>query len=114
MLGVKLDAVAVPPCVFDTVFTSVSVATWSLLVIVQVAFWPGVSVTVPFAAQSPPHAPAVYPARLVSVAVCAPAPSVTAVPQVVAVPSMLGVKFADVALPPCVFDTVFTSVNVAD
>jgi len=59
MLGVKLDAVAVPPFVFETVFTSVSVVGWSLLVIVQVAFWPGVSVSVPFAAQSPPQEPAV-------------------------------------------------------
>ena len=51
--------------------------------------------------------------KLDSVALCAPALSVTAVPHVVGAPSMLGVKFADVAVPPCVFDTVFTSVNVA-
>ena len=37
---VQLVGDAVPPPVLTTVLTSVSVAAWSLLVIVQVAFWP--------------------------------------------------------------------------
>ena len=36
----KLLMVAVPPPVFTTVLTSVSVAAWSLLVIEQLALWP--------------------------------------------------------------------------
>ena len=64
----KAEAAAAPPSSLVMVLTSVSFGATSLLLMVQVAFWPGASVR--FAPESVPaeqlHALAVYPGTVAS------------------------------------------------
>src|SRR5678815_4977297 len=71
-------------------------------------------VTVPPAAQSPPQAEALYPASVVSLAVCCtPGVTLTNVLQDTALPSMNRAKSFATAVPPLSLTTVFTSLNRA-
>ena len=60
-LNVQFAAVAVPPLLFITFFTSVRDGAISSFVIVHILFSPGSNVIVPFTLQSPLHADARYP-----------------------------------------------------
>src|SRR5439155_887805 len=106
----KLATCLVPPPVFTTTFTTVSLGCRNVFVIVHVFESPAASDTLPLVAQSPVIA-ATYAASPVSLTVCPPVVLLFVTPEVTPVVSMNSGKLATCLVPPPVFTTTFVTVN---
>ena len=117
------EAAAAPPSSFVTVLTSVSFGAISLLLMVQVAFWPSASVR--FEPESVPaeqaQALAVYPGTVASDSAYEPefteAPVTAALPvtpEIVVGPVAVRKTVLAANVPPSSLVTVFTNVSVGE